>query len=96
MATSWHTLRNTLRSFRKNPGFVLAVTLSLGLGIGANSAIFGLLNALMLRLLPVHQPDRMIRIGVRDVRGFIQPIPSPMFEWLRKDPLLDRRHPRDL
>jgi predicted permease len=89
MATLWHSLRNTLRSFRRSPGFVVAVTLSLGLGIGANSAIFGLLNALMLRPLPVHQPDRLIRIGLRDVRGFIQPIPSPMFEWLRKDPSLE-------
>lgn len=88
MATLWRNLRNTLYSFRKSPGFVVAVTLSLGLGIGANSAIFSLLNSLMLRPLPVNQPDRLIRIGLRDVRGFIQPIPSPMFEWLRKDPLL--------
>ena len=57
----WHALRYTLRSFRKSPSFVLMVTLSLGLGIGANTAIFRLLNALMLKPLGVNRPDKLIR-----------------------------------
>jgi predicted permease len=49
-----------LRLLRKRPGFTAAVTLSLGLGIGANTAIFSLINALMWRTLPVKDPESLL------------------------------------
>jgi predicted permease len=89
MGTLWWDLRYALRRLQKSPGFALAAIISLGLGIGANTAIFSLLNALMLRPLPVRDPYQLIRIGRLDSRDFVQAIPGPMFDWLRKDPLFD-------
>ncbi len=48
-----------LRSFARNPGFTLTVTLTLALAIGANTAIFSLVNALLLKSLPYPQPERL-------------------------------------
>ena len=55
-------LRYALRSLSKNPGLVLVVALCLGLGVGANTTIFSLTNAVFLRPLPVNQPDLLVRI----------------------------------
>ncbi len=54
------------RQFRKTPGFTVTVLLTLALGIGANSAIFTLVNAILLHNLPVTDPKTLIRIGDRD------------------------------
>jgi predicted permease len=56
-------LHYALRLLRRNRVFATIVILTLGLGIGANTAIFSLVNAVMLRALPVHEPDRLVRIG---------------------------------
>jgi predicted permease len=52
-------LRLALRQLHNNPGFVLAVTLTLALGIGVNTAVFTLVNAFLLRPLPYPEPDRL-------------------------------------
>jgi predicted permease len=57
-----HDLRYALRTLRQNPGFALVAILSLALGIGANSAIFSLANALILRPLPVPSPSRLVAV----------------------------------
>src|ERR1700735_2073591 len=54
------------RQLRKTPGFTATVLLTLALGIGANSAIFTLVNAILLHHLPVTDPKTLIRIGDRD------------------------------
>src|ERR1700757_2018594 len=55
-------LRFAFRQLRKSPGFTLTAVLTLGLGIGANTAIFSLIDSIMLRPLPFPQQDRLTRI----------------------------------
>ena len=56
-------LRYGLRQLGRSPGFTLAVVLSLALGIGANTAIFSLIDAVMLRMLPVKSPERLVLLN---------------------------------
>ena len=81
MRQLWQNLRYSLRSLRKNPGFTAVAILSLALGIGANVAIFTLINALLLRDLPVPRPERLVELSV--VRhGDKIPFSYPMFREL--------------
>ena len=57
----WRDVRYSARSLCRTPGFTATVILSLALGIGANTAIFSLLNALVFRLLPVIDPQQLVQ-----------------------------------
>jgi predicted permease len=62
MSVFLQDLRYSLRMFRKSPGFALVAVLALAFGIGVNSAIFTLLNAIALRPLPVHNPGEVVTV----------------------------------
>src|SRR3954468_2839763 len=62
MSTLAQDLRYGARQLRSNPGFTAVAVLSLALGVGANSAIFQLVNAVRLRTLPVANPQELVTI----------------------------------
>ena len=80
-------LRYAFRTLRRNPGFAAVAVLLLALGIGANGAIFGLINAVMLRTLPVKDPGRLVQIARLVSDGHPVGVSTPLFEYLR-----DRAH----
>ena len=63
MGTFWHDLSYTIRVLTRDRGFTAVAVLSLALGIGANAAVFTLINALLLRNLPVRHPERLVELS---------------------------------
>jgi len=76
-------LRYAVRTLRRSSGFAAVAVLSLALGIGANTAIFTLINAVMLRALPVHEPERLVQI-TRLLDGRPGVVSLPLFETFRE------------
>jgi macrolide transport system ATP-binding/permease protein len=62
MRTLWNDIRYGIRMLAANPGFTLVAVLSLAIGIGANTSMFSLADAMLLRPLPVQQPDEVVRV----------------------------------
>ena len=63
LETIWQDLRYGARTLRKTPGFTLIATLTLALGIGANTAIFSMVDFLVFQQLPVHEPKKIVYFG---------------------------------
>jgi len=91
METLRQDVRYALRSFAKSPGFTAVVVMTLALGIGANAAIFGLMDQVMFRLLPVHDPARLVVVDApgqfsgrsSSQSSTLTPLSLPMYEGLR-------------
>src|SRR5262249_15665838 len=88
METLWKDFRYSLRMLRNRPMFTAVIALSLALGIGANSAIFSVINAVMLRPLPYRDPERLVMVqwqnlksGLRDDRVS----PDVFHEWKKNN-----------
>ena len=65
MTSVWNDLRFALRTLRKSPVFTIVAVLSLALGIGVNTAIFTLLDQILLRLLPVKDPRQLVLLSMK-------------------------------
>src|SRR6185437_13543787 len=81
-ADFYQDVRYALRTLGRSRGFALAAILSLALGIGANAGIFSLINAVMLRALPVRDPGRLVLICRLNASGRPMLMAFPLFERL--------------
>lgn len=83
MGRLWQDVRCGLGLLTKAPGFATVAILSLALGIGANTAIFILIDALLLRELPVRQPERLVELSLKRLEG-TAPFSYPMYRELER------------
>jgi predicted permease len=76
LETTIHDIRYASRMLRKSPGFTAVAIFTLAIGIGANSAAFGLVDSSLLRALPFREPDRLVHVWTTDAAGELH-TPSP-------------------
>ena len=84
METLWNDARHGIRMLSRTPGFTFVAILTLALGLGANAAIFSLVNALMIKPLPLPDAERLISLSGLNAKGEQQFISFPDFEDLQK------------
>src|SRR5262249_45574271 len=77
-------LRHAFRVISRTPLFEIAVVIVLALGIGANTAIFSIVNTVLLRRLPFEEPERLVRIFTRPPNGTpFDLAPGKFYDWQR-------------
>ena len=76
-------VRDGLRALTRRPGFTAVAVLSLALGIGANTAIFSLVNAVMLREVPIAQPEELVHLYMHSPTSRFGTFSYPDYEDVR-------------
>ena len=92
MGTLWQDIRYGVRMLWKSPGFTLVAVVALALGIGANSAIFSVVNAVLLRPLPYLEPERLVRVGgtsARQPEAIGTHSPADFYDWREQSASFD-------
>jgi len=83
LETLWQDIRFALRMLRKNPGFTAVAVLTLALGIGANTAMFTIVDGTFLKPLPVSDPSHFVSIGTQEAHGVYDNVSFPDYLDLR-------------
>ena len=84
MQTCWQDIRYGFRTLLKNPGFAAIAVITLALGIGANTALFSIVNGVLLNPLPFREPDRLVMLFTRVAQSDHWSIAYPNFlDWQR-------------
>jgi putative ABC transport system permease protein len=86
-----HDIRFAIRSFAKSPGFTAVAVLALALGIGANAALFSVINTVLLRPLPYRQPQQLVRIFETFLPSGWGSVSLPNYQdWRQQNHVFDR------
>ncbi|HMD38265.1 MAG TPA: hypothetical protein VKH15_03225 [Candidatus Acidoferrum sp.] len=83
LETSWQDARYGVRMLRKNPSFTAAAVLTIAIGIGANTAIFTLFDAILLESLPVREPSQLVLFSDSTAEGAQTSTSPPIGQWGR-------------
>lgn len=90
METFFQDLKHSLRMFRQNPAFTFAAVAALALGIGANTAIFSVVNTVLLSPLDLYEPDRIVQLRTTSPQGNNQGgSPAKFAHWRTLDEVLE-------
>ncbi len=86
LETLWQDLRYAARTLARTPAFSVVAVLSLALGIGANTALFSLMDVMLLRALPVKNPQELVEfVRAHPDGNMMTNLPYPVFDYFRRD-----------